>query len=130
MVTPRNEGQNGSAPPTPVTPPATVADVEPPAQPPAGYEPSPTAELSAASDQPPVSTTAAESETSEPAPATTPGTSSSDPRGGTAGADESSRSDSDPVRSAAIATDTSAGPVVALLIPLLAIGFFVLRALK
>jgi len=34
------------------------------------------------------------------------------------------------VRSAAIATDTSAGPVVALLIPLLAIGFFVLRALK
>ncbi len=31
---------------------------------------------------------------------------------------------------AATATDTSAGPLVALLIALLAIGFFVLRAMK
>ncbi len=76
-----------------------------------------------------MSTTPDESETSEPA-AAAPGTSSSDPRGGTPSADQSSRSDSDAADAAATATDTSVGPLVALLIAMLAIGFFVLRALK
>jgi hypothetical protein len=107
-----------------------VADIETAAHPSAGSEASPAEETPApVTEQPPVSTTADESETSEPATAV-PDTSSSDQRGETPGADRSAGSDTNAAGGAAIAQDTSAGPFVALLIALLAIGFFVLRALK
>jgi len=128
--TPASEGRNGSALPTSLTPPATDADVATPAQPSVDNEPLPVEEVSAViTEQPPLSTTSDESETSESATAA-PEPSSSDPRGSAPDADQTSRADSNTAGAAATATDTSAGPVVALLVALLAIGFFVLRALK
>jgi len=128
--TPTSESQNGSASFTSLTPPAAAADIETAAQPSTGSEPSPAEDASATvPEQPPAGATADESKTSEPA-TTAPGPSSSDQRGGAPGADQSAHADANAVDGAAAATDTSAGPVVALLVALLAIGFFVLRALK
>ena len=130
------EGQNGSAALALVTPPATTTDPTPaadnatPADQSAGREPSLAAETSGVvAEQPPMDVPDARSETST-AETAAPETSPSEPLGGAPDSDESSRSDSNATGGAAIATDTSAGPIVALLIALLAIGFFVLRALK
>ena len=137
------EGQNGTAPPPSVTLPMTGADLEVPpvahtetaVHPSADSEPSPPAGTSAiVTDQPPIGIPTQGSETGAPKtgePETAePRTSPSDPPASAPDSDQSPRSDSDTTGGAAFATDTSAGPFIALLIALLAIGFFVLRALK
>jgi len=137
-ATSSSEGQDGSAPPpTSLTPPAVVPgvetavrDIEMSVEAAAGNEPFPAAQTSTTvTEQPPVDTPADGSETSGPE---TPATEASSPdsSGGAPDADQSSRSDSNATGGEAIATDTSAAPLVALLIAMLAIGFFVLRALK
>jgi len=122
-VLPKSEGENGSAPPMPFPSPATGADIQTAAQPSAGSDPSPAEETSAIdTERAPESTTAHESETSElvtPAPSTP----SSDAPSGTPGSDQSSLSDSNEAGSAPAETDSSTGPLVALLVALL-------RALK
>lgn len=101
-----------------------MTDVDTAAQPSAGSEPSPAAETSATvTEHPPVDTPADDSDTSAPETAA-PGTSSPEPPAGASDAEQSSCSDANGTGGAAIATDTSAGPLVALLIALLAIGFF------
>ena len=132
------EGPHGSAPPTSLTPPAAVTDLqttvvtdlETASQPPAANDPSLAAENSeTATEQPPVDTPADASQTGEPAAATAEPT-PAEKSGRTPGADQSSQSESDATAGAAIDSNTSAGLLVALLIALLAIGFFILRALK
>lgn len=134
--TPTKEGQNGSVPPLSPTTPATAAvfettavtDIEIAPQP-AGSEPSPAPDTAAiATEEPPGDTHADEPEPIAPETATS-GVPSSEPPAGARDAEQSSHPDSN-ATGAAIATDTSAGPVIALLIALLAIGFFVLRAMK
>ena len=136
--TPTRERQNGSVPPPSPTTPATVAgfettavtDIEIAAQPAAGSEPSPAAETAAiVTEEPPGDTHADERETSAPETAAS-GVSSSEPPADARDAEQSPGPDSNVTGGAAIATDTSAGPVIALLIALLAIGFFLLRAMK
>ena len=122
-VPPKSEGKDGTVPPMPFPSPATGADIQTAAPPSAGSEPSLAEETSAIdSDPPPETTTAHESETSElvtPAPSAP----SSDAPRGTPGSDQSSRSDSNAAGSTPAETDSSTGPVVALLVALL-------RALK
>jgi len=107
-----------------------VTDVEVALQPTAGSEPSPAPEtLTIVTEEPPGDTRTGEPQASAPEMAA-PGVSSSEPPAGAPDAEQPSRPDSNTSGGAAIATDTSAGPVIALLIALLAIGFFVLRAMK
>ena len=118
-VLPKSDGENGSPPPMPFPSPATGADIQTAAQRSAGSEPSPTEETSAIDTEPPSESTAAhESETSE---LVTPASStpSSDAPRGTPGSDQSSRSDSNAAGSAPTETDSSTGPLVALLVALL-----------
>ena len=106
-----------------------MTEIETAAQP-AGGEPSPATEASATiTEEQPVDTPADGPETS-PREAAAPQTPFPEPPAGAPNAEQSSRSGSNPMDSAAPETDTSAGPLVALLIALLAVGFFVLRALK
>jgi hypothetical protein len=122
-VLPKSEGENGSAPPMPFPSPATGADIQTAAQPSAGSDPSPAEETSAIdTERAPESTTAHESETSELV-TPTPSTPSSDAPSSTPGSDQSSLSDSNEAGSAPAETDSSTGPLVALLVALL-------RALK
>jgi len=107
-----------------------VTDLETASQPPAANDPSLAAENSeTATEQPPVDTPADASQTGEPAAATAEPT-PAEKSGRTPGADQSSQSESDATAGAAIDSNTSAGLLVALLMALLAIGFFILRALK
>ncbi len=134
---PPREEQNESVPPLSPTPASVagfettvVTDVEVAPQPTAGSEPSPAPEtLTIVTEEPPGDTRAGEPQASAPETAA-PGASSSEPPADAPDAEQSSRPDSNASGGAAIATDTSAGPVIALLIALLAIGFFVLRAMK
>ena len=134
--TPR-ERQNESAPPPSPTPAGVVGfettaatDVEVAPEPTDGGEPSPAPETpTVVIGEPPGDPRADESETRAPEAAAA-GDSPSEPPSGAPDAEQSSRPDSNASGGAAIATDTSAGPVIALLIALLAIGFFVLRGMK
>jgi len=132
---PSREEQDESVPPPSPTPASVaeatmVTDVEVALQPTAGSEPSPAPEtLTIVTDEPPGDTRTGEPQASAPETAA-PGVSSSEPPAGAQDAEQPSRRDSNTSGGAAIATDTSAGPVIALLIALLAIGFFVLRAMK
>ncbi len=133
---PRERQNESAAPPSP-TPASVVGfettaatDVEVAPEPTDGGEPSPAPEtLTVVIEEPPGDPRADESETRTPEAAAA-GESPSEPPSGAPDAEQSSRPDSNASGGAAIATDTSAGPVIALLIALLAIGFFVLRAMK
>jgi hypothetical protein len=120
--------QNEAPPPAPEIEPSSAANAQPPAEAPARDEPPPPAAsvVTGAEPEKPAATAPESSES----PRSSTNAAPSDAPGAPRAVEKQPRAEPKPVGGAVTATDTNPSALVALLVALIALGFFVFRALN